>query len=68
MNPAQPLNWRYTINSCFLVVVFVVAAWVQEPAKAQASPELQHILNQMDQIAANFRAAHAEFVWINIRK
>jgi outer membrane lipoprotein-sorting protein len=68
MNPAQPLNWRYTINSCFLVVVFVVAAWAQEPAKAQASPELQHILNQMDQTAANFRTAQAAVVWDQYQK
>jgi outer membrane lipoprotein-sorting protein len=37
-------------------------------ASPQASPEPQHILSQMDQIAANFRTTQAAFVWDQYQK
>ena len=37
-------------------------------ASAQAPPEPQHILSQMDQTAANFRTTQAAFVWDQYQK
>ncbi|HXM21643.1 MAG TPA: hypothetical protein VN948_10310 [Terriglobales bacterium] len=71
MNIPQSLNWRRTVNWCFPVVfslLFLATASAQEPAKTQASDELQRVLKQMDQTAANFRSTQAAFVWDQYQK
>jgi outer membrane lipoprotein-sorting protein len=71
MNIPQSLNWRRTMNWCFPVVfflLFLATASAQEPAKTQASDELQRVLKQMDQTAANFRSTQAAFVWDQYQK
>jgi outer membrane lipoprotein-sorting protein len=71
MNIPQSLNWRLMVNWCFPAVfflLFLATASAQEPAKTQASDELQRVLKQMDQTAANFRSTQAAFVWDQYQK
>jgi outer membrane lipoprotein-sorting protein len=68
MNTAQLLNWRRIIKWCLPTILFVVTASAQEPAKPQASDELQRVLKQMDQTAANFHTTQAAFVWDQYQK
>jgi len=68
MNIPQSLNWRRTVNWCFPIILFLATASAQEPAKTQASDELQRVLNRMDQTAANFRTTQAAFVWDQYQK
>ena len=54
------------ITASALVVLVLAAAGAllaQAAPKAQASPALEKILNRMDETAAKFRAAQADFVW-----
>ena len=44
------------------------SAYAQEPAKPQSSDELQRVLKQMDQTAANFKTTQAAFVWDQYQK
>ncbi|PYX81332.1 MAG: outer membrane lipoprotein-sorting protein [Acidobacteria bacterium] len=46
-----------------LVLAAAGALLAQAAPKAQASPALEKILNRMDETAAKFRAAQADFVW-----
>jgi outer membrane lipoprotein-sorting protein len=68
MNILQSLNWRRIVNGCLPVILFLATAPAQEPAKPQASDELQRVLKQMDQTAANFRTTQAAFVWDQYQK
>jgi outer membrane lipoprotein-sorting protein len=71
MTSPQSLNWRRTLNWCFPVVVFLLflpTSSGQDPVKMQASDELQRVLTQMDQTAANFRSTQAAFVWDQYQK
>jgi len=52
------MSWAFAI----LIVISLAVA------SAQAPPEPQHILSQMDQAAANFRTAQAAFVWDQYQK
>jgi outer membrane lipoprotein-sorting protein len=45
-----------------------MAAWAQEPPHAQSKAELEHVLDQMDRTAANFRTTEAGFVWDQYQK
>lgn len=59
-------NWRRAFRFC-LPFFLLSAAWTQEPASAPP-PELQAILNKMDQVAANFRTTQATFEWRQYQK
>ncbi|SRR5208283_5109210 len=67
MNIPQSLSWRSIVTWYLPIVLFLAAASAQEPAKAQAS-DLQRVLKQMDQTAANFRTTQAAFVWNQYQK
>jgi outer membrane lipoprotein-sorting protein len=71
MNLPQLFNWRRTVNWYFPVVLsllFMATASAQEPAKTPASDDLQRVLKQMDQTAANFHTTQAAFVWDEYQK
>jgi outer membrane lipoprotein-sorting protein len=68
MNPRQLLGRCFPMKRCFAVIIFLAAAWAQEPATTQANPELERVLHQMDQAAANFRSTQANFVWDQYQK
>jgi len=65
---SQSLKWRRAMKWCLPAVVWLASAWAQEPAKAEASAELQLVLNKVDQTAAAFRTAQASFVWDQYQK
>jgi len=50
------------------IILFWATASAQEPAKPQASDDLQRVLRQMDQTAGNFRTTQATFVWNQYQK
>lgn len=50
------------------MVIFLSAAWAQDSAQNPGSAQLQHVLSQMDQTAANFHAAQAAFTWDQYQK
>jgi outer membrane lipoprotein-sorting protein len=53
----------------FAMLVALGTAWArQQPLQTQNSEELQHILSRLDQTAAEFRAAQADFVWDQYHK
>ena len=68
MKIPQSLNWRRVVCFTFPIILFLASASAQEPAKAQASDELQRVLRQMDQTAANFHTTQATFVWDQYQK
>jgi outer membrane lipoprotein-sorting protein len=64
MNPLLVLGWCREMSWGFVVMISLVVASAQAPD----SNELQRVLNQMDQTAANFRTAQAGFVWDQYQK
>src|ERR1700691_1032102 len=64
MNPRLILGWCRQMRWGFAVVVSVLVASAQTPN----SDELQHVLSQMDQTAANFTTAQAAFEWDQYQK
>jgi len=66
MNPSQ-LSESF-LKWCLLGLIFCSMLSAQEPAKTQASAELQHVLSQMDQSATGFRSTQAAFVWDQYQK
>jgi outer membrane lipoprotein-sorting protein len=64
MNPLLILGWCRQISWGFAVVISVLVASPQP----QASDELQRVLAQMDQTAANFTTAQAAFEWDQYQK
>lgn len=47
----------------FAILAALGIAWAQQPPQTQSSEELQHILSRLDQTAAEFHTAQADFVW-----
>ena len=68
MTTPQALHRRCTAIWCPLIILFLATASAQDPAKTQDSDQLQLVLKQMDQTAANFRTAQATFVWDQYQK
>src|SRR5271156_123054 len=64
MDPLPGLGWCRQMSWAFAILIVISLA----VASAQAPPEPQHILSQMDQAAANFRTAQAAFVWDQYQK
>ena len=64
MNPLLILGWCRQMSWGFAVIISLVVASAQTPN----SDELQRVLSQMDQTAANFRTAQAAFVWDQYQK
>jgi outer membrane lipoprotein-sorting protein len=64
MNPLLVLGWCREMSWGFVVMISLVVASAQAPD----SNELQRVLNQMNQTAANFRTAQAGFVWDQYQK
>jgi outer membrane lipoprotein-sorting protein len=64
MNFLRHPSWRFPI----LLLALLAAAWGQEPATSQSNAELERVLHQMDQAAANFRSTQASFVWDQYQK
>ncbi len=62
MNPLQR-------SKCWVAgVLFLAAAWAQQPPKPESNAELEHVLSQMDRMAANFHTTQASFVWDQYQK
>lgn len=68
MRILQSWNCRRIVNWCFPVILLLANVSAQEPAKPQSSDELQRVLKQMDQTAANFHTTQAAFVWDQYQK
>jgi outer membrane lipoprotein-sorting protein len=68
MRLPPPFSSSYTIKRWFAAVIFVASAWAQEAATPQPNPDLERVLHQMDQAAANFRSTQANFVWDQYQK
>lgn len=51
------------ISCGFVVLIALGIGWAQQPSQTQSSEQLQHILSRLDQTAAEFRTAQADFVW-----
>jgi outer membrane lipoprotein-sorting protein len=64
MNLVPILGWGRRLSWGLAVVISLVAASVQTPA----SDDLQRVLAQMDQTAANFTTAQAAFEWDQYQK
>lgn len=67
MNILQPWHCRRIVNWYLPMILFLATAPAQE-AKPQASDELQRVLAQMDQTAANFHTTQASFLWDQYQK
>src|SRR6516164_9086267 len=67
MNIQPSSNWRHAVNLGLVAALLLSAAFAQETAQPQ-SPELQRVLKQMDQTAANFKTTQAAFVWDQYQK
>ena len=52
----------------FAMLIALGIAWAQQPAQNQSSEELQPILSRLDQTAAEFHTAQADFVWDQYHK
>jgi len=52
----------------FAMLIALGIAWAQQPAQNQSSEDLQHILSRLDQTAAEFHTAQADFVWDQYHK
>jgi len=62
MNPLQR-------SKCWVAgVLFLAAAWAQQPPKPESNAQLEHVLSQMDRMAAYFPATQASFVWDQYQK
>jgi outer membrane lipoprotein-sorting protein len=68
MNPVVILEWCRQMSLSLAIMVFLAAGPAQEPGSGQASEELQRVLSQMDETAANFRTTQAAFVWDQYQK
>jgi outer membrane lipoprotein-sorting protein len=68
MNPLLMLEWCRQMSWGFAIIISVVVASTQQSAQPQTSDELQRVLKQMDQTAANFRTTQAAFVWDQYQK
>ncbi|MGA8488914.1 MAG: outer membrane lipoprotein-sorting protein [Terriglobales bacterium] len=64
MNPGLKLGWCRQLSWGLAFVVSVLVASAQTPN----SDELQRVLSQMDQTAANFTTAQAAFEWDQYQK
>jgi hypothetical protein len=53
----------HLFRACIPVFFLCVAVWAQVPAKTDASPDLERVLDPIDQAAASFRTIEANFVW-----
>ena len=58
------LNSRRVLSWYLPIILFLATAGAQQ----SATPELQPVLNKMDQLAANFRTTQAAFVWNQYQK
>jgi len=58
------LNSRRVLSWYLPIILFLATAGAQQ----SAAPELQPVLNKMDQLAANFRTTQAAFVWNQYQK
>jgi outer membrane lipoprotein-sorting protein len=52
----------------FAMLIALGIAWAQQPVQTQSSEQLQHILSRLDQTAAEFHTAQADFVWDQYHK
>jgi outer membrane lipoprotein-sorting protein len=52
----------------FAMLIALGIAWAQQPPQNQSSEELQPILSRLDQTAAEFHTAQADFVWDQYHK
>jgi len=52
----------------FAMLIALGIAWAQQPAQNQSPEELQPILSRLDQTAAEFHTAQADFVWDQYHK
>src|SRR5277367_1701169 len=64
MNPLLMLGWCRQMTWGFAIIMSIVVAAAQQ----QAPDELQHVLRQMDQTAAEFNTTQAAFVWDQYQK
>ena len=64
MNPVLMLGWCRQLRWGFAILISLFLA----SPPPQDSDELQRVLNQMDQTAANFRTTQAAFVWDQYQK
>ncbi len=64
MNPLLMLGWCRRVNWGFAIVMSLLVAAAQQ----QPSDELQRVLRQMDQTAADFNTTQAAFVWDQYQK
>src|SRR5271167_795853 len=64
MNPLQMLGWCRQLSWGFAMMISVLIASAQQPSP----DELQRVLRQMDQTAADFRTTQAAFVWDQYQK
>ena len=64
MNPLLMLGWCRQLTWGFAILISLFLA----SPPPQDSDELQHVLNLIDQTAANFRSAQAAFVWDQYQK
>jgi outer membrane lipoprotein-sorting protein len=64
MNPLLMFRWCRQISCGFAIITSLVVAAAQQ----QAPDELQRVLRQMDQTAAEFNTTQAAFVWDQYQK
>src|SRR5579863_5722780 len=64
MNPLLILGWCLQMRWGFAIVISLAVA----SAQTQSPDELQRVLRQMDQTAANFRTTQASFEWDQYQK
>ncbi|MGA9039559.1 MAG: outer membrane lipoprotein-sorting protein [Terriglobales bacterium] len=60
--------FRACMPVSFLISILSMAAWAQPPAKADSSPDLERVLDRIDQTAVTFRTTEANFVWDQYQK
>jgi outer membrane lipoprotein-sorting protein len=64
MDPLLLLEWCRQVSWGFAIMISLSVA----SAQTQSPDELQRVLKQMDQTAANFRTTQASFVWDQYQK
>lgn len=63
IDPLRMSGCFRTMTCGFAILIALGIACAQQPSQTQGSEELQHILSRLDQTAAAFHTAQADFVW-----